>query len=92
MRPLQKFKTIRHLSLIFLMMSGLENLTQGIVMAATVDELKGMLQPRSRSTAGRKKDLQDRAKDCTTASAQVGDATTPVTNGSGDHLDNPHGH
>ena len=60
-------------------------------MAATVEELKKMLQPRGLSTAGRKTDLQDRAKDWITANTKVGNAMTPVTNGSGGHLDDSHG-
>ena len=50
-----------------------------------------MLQPRGLSTAGRKTDLQERAKDWITANTKVGDETTPMTNGSGDHLDDAHG-
>ena len=60
-------------------------------MAATVEELKKMLQPRGLSTAGRKTDLQERAKDWITANTKVGDEMTPATNGSRDHSDDAHG-
>ena len=73
------------------MMSELGNLTEEMVMAATVEELKKMLQPRGLSTAGRKTYLQERAKDWITANAKVGDEMTPATNGSRDHSDDAHG-